>query len=109
MGGHHPLYSSRTYVELMSTNPHCVLYLSRREGLGAMKKLLTCATEHGEREQKDRQTEREIQRETKTDGHGCCVEAGQSALNWVTEFSRAAPRKYSPKHDIEIEVRVENA
>lgn len=74
-----------------------------------MKKLLTCATEHGEREQKDRQTEREIQRETETDGHGCCVEAGQSALNWVTEFSRAAPRKYSPKHDIEIEVRVENA
>lgn len=64
MGGHHPLYSSRTYVELMSTNPHCVLYLSRREGLGAMKKLLTCATERGEREQ-DSQTEREIQKKGK--------------------------------------------
>lgn len=76
-----------------------------------MKKLLTCATERGERKQKDRQTERETQRvrERQRDDHGCCVEAGQSALNWVTEFSRAAPRKYSPKHDIEIEVRVENA
>lgn len=57
----------------------------------------------------DRQRGRYRERERQRDDHGCCVEAGQSALNWVTEFSRAAPRKYSPKHDIEIEVRVENA